>query len=198
VIGGGRRAARGRADVARDLGARALLIVCLVAAGCGRTKTARKPAPATDASALSLGPAGSVSAKNEAEPPSDPRPSFEVELEGVIRTPVQLKAVRYVAIVTPEECTLDNLASVPTLAIGEGRPRPTVRKFWTEGNVREGTRAWVCVFGLDANGAVSGFGSYPQNPLTLRGGGKNEIEIEDLDVTLSPVRPPRSLGERTF
>jgi hypothetical protein len=176
--------------------------IVLAVASCSKDRAERSgPGAAASASgsAARIASASTApSAAPSAEPPTDSRPSFEVELEGVIKTPVQMKAARYVAIVTPEACTLDNLATVETLAIGEGRPRPVVRKFWTEGNVREGTQAWICVFGLDPSGAVIGFGTSPRNPLTLRGGGKNEIEVEDLDVTLQPVAPPRSLGQRTF
>lgn len=174
-------------------------LVLVGAAGCSTKKRGSgRETAANVASAAALVASASASASSPAEPPADPRPSFEVELEGLIKKPAQMRATRYVAIVTPEPCTLDNLGVVATLAIGEGRPRPTALTFWTEGNVREGTKAWICVLGLDATRNVIGFGTYPNNPLELRAHGKGELELEDLDVTLAPVSPPRSLGGREF
>ena len=122
--------------------------------------------------------------------------SFEVEIGGKLTGPVA--AVRYVFLVAPEPCTIDNLGTVKTIAIGEGRRKSGGLTYWTEGNVREGSKGYACAAALDARGRAVGFGVYARNPLVFSAGGKGELEMGDVDIVLARLSPARALPAQRF
>lgn len=130
-------------------------------------------------------------------PEPEGRTSFEVEFEGAVKGVIKGGA-RYVVLVSEQPCTPDNLGTVPTIAIGEARPKPKGRLYATEGNVREGSRGHVCAVVLDDKGRAIGFGAYAKNPLTFGASGKDELELEDVDVVVAPLIPPRELPAGRF
>lgn len=166
-----------------------------VVAGCSR-----KPPPPADrtksvASATATA-APSASTITYAVPEPEGPLSFEVELEGTVRGAV--KGARYVVLVSEQPCTPDNVGTVPTIAIGEARRKPKGLLYATEGNVREGSRGHLCATVLDARGRAIGFGAYAKNPIVFGASGKDELELEDLDVTVTPLSPPRELPPNRF
>lgn len=168
------------------------LALVATALGCGR----RAPTPQASSASASVVPPPSPAPGSASPAPPPLPPSFEVEFEGkLLGAP---PAARYVVIVTPEPCTADNLGTVPTIAIGEGRRKPAGLVYWTEGNVREGSRGYVCAFALNARGRATAFGAHPRSPLLFAAGGKDDLEFEDVDIPLRPLDPPRELPPQRF
>ena len=163
-------------------------LVALVAlAACGRKPP--PPPPAVRAAPSNVNPSATTTAYAIPEP--DLPASCEVEFEGAVKGKV--KGARYVVLVSEQPCTTENLGTVPTIAIGEARQKPKGRLYATEGNVREGSRGHVCAVVLDEKGRAVGFGAFAKNPIVFDARGKDELKLEDVDVTVMPVSPPREL-----
>lgn len=175
---------------------RALVLGTLCAVGGCTRKTppakAERAAVATASASASPTPIATAYAVPEPHGPT----SFEVEFEGTLKSTV--KGARYVVLVSEQPCTPDNLGTVPTIAIGEARKKPKGLVYATEGNVREGSRGYVCATVLDEKGRAIGFGAYGKNPIVFSASGKDELEIEDLDVSVGPLVPGRELPGGRF
>ena len=98
----------------------------------------------------------------------------------------------------PSPASFEVLGTVKTIAIGEGRRKPAGLKYWTEGNVREGSLGYACAVALDARGRAVGFGVYARHPLVFSAGGKGELEMSDVDIVLAPLSPIRALRSPRF
>lgn len=153
---------------------RLLLAACLVLCGCPKKDPPAPPPVATPPARADVLPASPPSA--EAMPP---RPDAEVEIVGTWAT--EVKAQRHVLVAQVEPCL--PVPATPT-RLGEVTLE-TPGTLFAEFFFKQGTKAHVCVYGLDANGAVVGAVTMPDTPRTFEGLG--ELMVGPHAVTVKPL-----------
>jgi hypothetical protein len=97
-----------------------------------------------------------------------------------------------VVFVATEPCEPARLEHTHTVAMAFLGPQAKEGRFETEASAHEGLRFFLCGFALDAAEQLVAFGQYAHNPIIVPASTQAEVELEDLDLVLTPVEP-RSL-----
>jgi hypothetical protein len=93
-----------------------------------------------------------------------------------------------VVFIAVEPCDPARLESTKTVAAAFLGPDAKGGSFDTEAAAHDGSEFYACAFALDAKDYLVGFGQYEKNPITVRASDDPEVEVEDVDITLAPVR----------
>ena len=142
-----------------------LVVALLALAACPRKKE-EAPSP----------PAAAVAPKPK---------TAEVEFFGTFK-PGTVKAARAVFVAMQEPCS-----PLPAEAHLYGQKDIDVDKLFAEFFPPQGSKGYLCVYGLDAAGKVVGWAAFAKNPVTFQGEG--EVVIDHIDVTLEPLAEATAL-----
>lgn len=140
-------------------------------------------------------------------PPPAPAAGYEVEMWGTLTE--SLRAPRYIVVLTHAPCDPKLLGTTHLSAIAHPDPAEPIRSFYVEPVVRNGERLNLCAATLNAEGTlVTGYGSYPKNPILFEKKKPAEEEDDDeddddlvlrgLDFEVHPLTTPLSLPEGRF
>lgn len=155
---------------------RLLVAACLALCGCPK-KESPPPVAAPPPPRAEVLPTSPPTA--EAMPP---RPDAEVEIVGTWAT--EVKAARYVLVAQVEPCL--PVPATPT-KLGEVTLE-TPGTLFAEFFFKQGTKAHVCVYGLDSAGAVVGAVTMPDTPRTFEGLGELMVGPHAVTVKALPTK----------
>ena len=147
--------------------------------------------------------AGAPIAKVEPLKVEAPKPvpaiGFEAEMSGVVHE--SLRAQKYVVVMTPDPCDPKKLETTHAAAIAHPDPSAKKKDFYIEPFVKDGQVLYLCAAALDGSGKkIVGFGAYSKNPITFHQppDGEDDVEIEDLELSLRRLTPPVLMGSDRF